>query len=257
MAKVKTMTKEERRQWQINQIMDGLIFMGNPTYFFNPGDKVRIGNLKNPRIVQPFEGGKFYEILYDDVDNNYGRPIETKDQTRFFAWYSIRPISNKTTSLIQEEIRMRYFQSGIHDILGKYYCFGLDMNPAYQRGYVWSFEDKQKLIKSIFGHIDIGKFVFVKSPYREGRPDYRILDGKQRVSAIIDFFENKFPYEGYFFNDLSKTEQDFFESYSIVTAEVENPTKEQELEVFIRLNTSGKTMTDEDIKKAKDLYEHL
>lgn len=57
----------------------------------------------------------------------------------------------------------------------------------YQRDYVWSQEDKESLIDSIFNHIEIGKFVLVFKGY-EGDM-YEVLDGKQRLSALQEFLK--------------------------------------------------------------------
>ena len=68
------------------------------------------------------------------------------------------------------------------------YHRGLIDNPDYQRGYVWTLEDKQKLIQSIFNRADIGKFVFIEDEnYREYRLE--VIDGKQRLRAILDYYE--------------------------------------------------------------------
>jgi uncharacterized protein with ParB-like and HNH nuclease domain len=69
------------------------------------------------------------------------------------------------------------------------------MNPDYQRDLVWSLEDKVNLIDSIYNDIEIGRFAFIKTDYSKNNFDFdkdfywEILDGKQRISAIIDFFE--------------------------------------------------------------------
>ena len=81
------------------------------------------------------------------------------------------------------------------------------MNPDYQRDYVWELSDKQLLIDSIFNNIDIGKFAFIHLDYKTWNKTgyaYEILDGKQRLKTIIDFYENRFSYKGIYYNDLSK-----------------------------------------------------
>ena len=50
------------------------------------------------------------------------------------------------------------------------------------------------LLDSIFKNIDIGKFVLIHlsdSEWVERGFGYEILDGKQRLSALIEFYENK------------------------------------------------------------------
>ena len=70
----------------------------------------------------------------------------------------------------------------------------IDMNPDFQReGRLWSRADKAFLIDSILNGYDIPKIymadftVGVVSLNRKGLP-YAIIDGKQRLEAIVDSF---------------------------------------------------------------------
>ena len=73
----------------------------------------------------------------------------------------------------------------------------IDMNPKYQRhGRLWSISDKAYLIDSIINGFDIPKlymadFTWGESPLNENRLPYAIIDGKQRLEAIFDFFDGK------------------------------------------------------------------
>lgn len=73
----------------------------------------------------------------------------------------------------------------------------IELNPDYQReGGIWSMEKKQLLIDSILNGYDIPKFYFHEfSPAKKikggGICKYAIVDGKQRLSAIWDFIENR------------------------------------------------------------------
>ena len=140
-------------------------------------------------------------------------------------------------------------------LLDRIYHFGIDFEPNYQRNFVWSAEDKEKLIYSIFHGVEIGKFVCVKRDFKEN-PNirYEILDGKQRLKAIQEYYENKFAYKGYYFNDLCARDKDYFENYPIVTADLKGLTQAEKYRLFIMLNTSGHVMSNNDIEKVKELY---
>ena len=63
--------------------------------------------------------------------------------------------------------------------------------PSFQRGEVWSIYQKQLLIDSLLREIDIPKLYF--SEYeKDGRECWDIVDGQQRVSAIVSFIKNEF-----------------------------------------------------------------
>src|SRR4051812_11220577 len=72
------------------------------------------------------------------------------------------------------------------------------LDPPYQRaGDIWPLDKRQLLIDSLLNNFDIPKFYFHDFyPAKEVEGTdfrYAIIDGKQRMSAIWDFLDNKFP----------------------------------------------------------------
>jgi uncharacterized protein with ParB-like and HNH nuclease domain len=140
------------------------------------------------------------------------------------------------------------------DIFSKVYFFGVNFEPDYQRDYVWELEDKIALIDSIFNNVDIGKFAFIKKGYSEDYL-YEVLDGKQRMRAILDFYEDRFQYKGFYYSDLSYEDQCHINYYNINVAEASEMTKEQTLRYFLMLNTGGKQMAKEQLEKVRHMLE--
>src|SRR4051794_37446650 len=70
----------------------------------------------------------------------------------------------------------------------------IDMDPPYQRrGRLWSDADKAYLIDSILNGFDVPKvyiadFTWGDSPLNAEKLPYAIIDGKQRLEAVFDFF---------------------------------------------------------------------
>lgn len=264
MAKKKTFTVEDRLNFELQDRLNRIRFVSDPTYFFNIGDSVHLGNLYNVKVVEILEDGKLYKLSYNETsektsyENGKTERITVVGDVayRYAFWHEIRPISTCHESLIQNDnIHLSFSNRTISSILGNVYYFGTDMNPEYQREYVWTEEDKVKLVDSIFRNIDIGKFVFVHNSYHDEYL-YQILDGKQRIRAILDFYENRFPYKGKFFNDLSVRDQNWFCDKTIAVAEVERASKQDLLRYFIILNTAGKTMSEEHIQRVRELAEN-
>ncbi len=256
MAKKKVESIEEQvRDNRLAHVMRDLPYMPEPTYFFNVGDSVSIGNLQDCVVFDILENGKIYEIEYTSVDHNYGNPIIKENQRMFWAWHYIRhPYNHDDHDLIKnEDLRLSYSQRDLSGLLSNMYTFGVDMNPSYQRGYVWSQEDKHLLIDSIFKNMDIGKFVFVHLPFKSQSPSYEILDGKQRLNAISEFYLNEFSYSGYFFHDLAKHEQYHFQHYFISYAEIRDISEQQKLRYFLTLNRSGKVMDQKHLSKIENM----
>src|SRR3546814_928428 len=75
----------------------------------------------------------------------------------------------------------------------------INTDPYYQRkGGVWTLQKKQLLIDSILNDYDIPKLYFhnYNNQQKEdngGKYDYSIIDGRQRIEAILQFINGDFP----------------------------------------------------------------
>lgn len=86
----------------------------------------------------------------------------------------------------------------------------------------WSLLKKQKLIKSCYSIMDLGHFIFrdhtvkwiqnrIDNGRLKGTSLMDMIDGKQRLYAIIEFIQNEFPDEyGNYYRDLSDDAQKNF-----------------------------------------------
>lgn len=73
--------------------------------------------------------------------------------------------------------------------VGKY-----NMNPPYQRRSVWSPEKKSFFIDSILKNLPIPPvFLRQKIEVANGKTSYEVIDGKQRLTSIVEFIEGAFP----------------------------------------------------------------
>jgi len=253
-------TPEQIRERELQTFLkERTEYLPEPTYYYAIGDRVNIGALQNAYVSDIYLDGKVYEIDYTRIDGNYGRPIKHEHQKMLVTWLNIRPYCEvKKESLIKnKELQLSYSQRGMSDIITKAYFFGIDFEPDYQRDYVWELEDKIALIDSIFNNIDIGKFVFIHNGYEENKPSYQILDGKQRIRAILDYYENRFAYNDLYFNDLSYRDQCHLDDYPISTAEIRNVNREQILRYFVKLNKHGKIMSKAQIEKVEKMIEDI
>lgn len=257
MTRPKVVTKEELDSNKLSRVMEKIENIPEPTYTLNIGEEVSIGNIKDAKIIESLENGKIYKVDYTSIDNNYGHPIITDHVTNYWEWLDIRPLQQRSGKefIKNEDLQLHYSPCQMTNILGKKYYFGLEMNADYQRDYVWDTKDKYNLIDSIFNNIDIGKFVFIHLEWNEHPKNYlyEVLDGKQRVNTITEFYENRFTYNSLFFNQLSKWEQWHFKEYHVNVAEISKITREQKIRYFLMLNTSGKIMDKEHLKKVENM----
>lgn len=67
----------------------------------------------------------------------------------------------------------------------------LDLDPPYQRRSVWSLREKQRFLDTVLRNYP-SPAIFLHVTYDDaGNPKYHVVDGKQRLSTIFDFVENK------------------------------------------------------------------
>lgn len=62
-----------------------------------------------------------------------------------------------------------------------------DLNAPYQRGSVWTTDQRCALIKSLYMGLPVGSIIVSALPYTAEPYHWRIVDGKQRIEAIRAF----------------------------------------------------------------------
>lgn len=149
-------------------------------------------------------------------------------------------------------------------------CLRLD--APYQRGSVWSVEQKRNLIKSILEGIPIGAvFVNFRS---EDRHVGWVVDGKQRIEAIVGFMQDEFTIptewlvdkdvpEGFDEPDIlfSQANPRFHRRFdmgsaTVATYETTLPDEVAEAQLYLRINYGGVPQTQEDaIRASRVAYE--
>jgi hypothetical protein len=227
-----------------------------PTRLFKVGDECIIGCLNNIHITEVLFNGMGYAVHYDYIGQSYGKPIRVIGEG-IWDWLSVLPITayGKGEQLsINDDIRINYYNNSIDSLLNKVYQSGVDFNPNYQRDLVWSIDQKLLLIDSIFNNIEIGKFTFIKYNFSENRKFYyEILDGKQRLSTICEFYEDRFSWNGKKFTELCAKDANHFTHFPIIQGEVSEITEQQIYKLFIKMNTTGMPVSQEHLNKIKSL----
>lgn len=148
------------------------------------------------------------------------------------------------------------------------YIIDADGNKRfYQRGLIWTLEQKQLLIESIYQDIEIGKFLFrynswerMQQEAKENGIDkghsFDCVDGKQRLNAIIEFVNNKFPdIHGNYWDDLSGDARRRFINFGNLSyGELpETATDQDVIDNFVTLNFTGVPMSKEHIEYVKSI----
>lgn len=223
---------------------------------FKEGDRVCYGAHKETYVRKTFWHDMYYVIENINVKRERDKPA--RNEIHCVEWHRLFPYETKKTTFRKEEkYFIRQLNSGISSLLHMIHRGGVDFDVDYQREHVWKLADKVALIDSIFNNIDIGKFLFVERNYNHDGQLYEIIDGKQRLTTIKEFFEDRFKYNGYYFSELSPFDKNKFEDHGITYGYLENPNKKAIFESFIKLNTCGKPMAKKHIEHVKKLLKEL
>jgi hypothetical protein len=140
----------------------------------------------------------------------------------------------------------------IYDMVEKQ---AIDVSPRYQRRDRWHPEKQSALIESFLLNVPVPPVYLSEDEYGQ----YSVIDGKQRITAIQDFLSGelrlrglkKFPeLVGARFPDLPPQLQNALtvRPYIRVTTLLKQSDPSLKYEVFLRLNTGGDTLKDQEIR---------
>jgi len=252
---------EESLQRRLKELRE--YYLNDPTIQYKIGDRVERGRIKQTIITEVIDNGKIYKVHEICTNDNYGRPFDYERDDYVF-WCDLLPYrENKPIkNMVQDQdLEIHYSQRTIESIIHTSYNSGIDTEVDYQRGNIWELLDKEKLIDSIFKNIEIGKFALIRIPWKHKGKLYEMIDGKQRLTALIEFFENRFAYNGVKFYELSSRDQSHFENYPLQWGELSNEqneiTNEQKYRYFLRLNTAGKLQDLKHIQYVEELLKKV
>lgn len=133
----------------------------------------------------------------------------------------------------------------------------LELRPPFQRREVWSASARIMLMDTILRNIPMPK-IFLACTIREGNTYRVVIDGQQRISAILAFLRGEFsldiPYSGdehgKYFSDLDKHKQSQFLSYRIDFNEAYDPSDNEIREVYARVNKYTVPLTKQELRRA-------
>ncbi len=123
----------------------------------------------------------------------------------------------------------------------------LNLNPPYQRRFIWSLSDQQTLIESILkGYAIPNIFLFEKK-----KNEFEMVDGQQRTRTIIGFIDKQFKTADGKYFDENKHES-VFSNYRIPITIIEKIKTDESIEEFYTLvNKAGVHLNRPELKKAE------
>ena len=135
----------------------------------------------------------------------------------------------------------------------------LDLNPPYQRRSVWTPSDRFYFLDTIFNNYPCPAVYVQKEIGNEG-PKYNVVDGKQRLSTILNFYNNKFRLpkdfsiprlSGKRFRNLDKPDVVAFYNYVFLVETLKASGDAEWNEVFFRVNKNQKGLKEQELRHAR------
>jgi hypothetical protein len=158
----------------------------------------------------------------------------------------------------QVNISLDYFKTAMDRYINNY---NLQMIPDFQRGHIWN-ENQQIAYVEFFLRGGItGRVIYFNDPNwmnwglnKKGYNGFVLVDGLQRITALLKFVNNKLPIFGdNYFNDfedrLSLTDNSLLFNVNNLK------TKKEVLIWYLELNSGGVVHTEKELNKVRELLE--
>lgn len=136
----------------------------------------------------------------------------------------------------------------------------LNLDPPYQRRSVWSPQYRQFFIDSVVRNYPT-QSIFIDRVVDPDHPtEYRVLDGKQRLTTLLKFIANEFPapdslgdigIDGKYYEDLEKTEKLRILEYLFTVEMVTNTSTAELNQAFDRLNRNVARLNRQELRHAR------
>jgi hypothetical protein len=141
----------------------------------------------------------------------------------------------------------------------------IKLDPEYQRRHRWDRETSSRLIESLILNIPIpliyiSQDVDVDKEDEEETARYSVIDGQQRLTAILDFLENKYALEelnvlsdlaGSFYKDLPPFLVRRLEERTIRCLRIDSTVDSQvKYDIFERLNSGSVKLEPQELRNA-------
>jgi hypothetical protein len=148
----------------------------------------------------------------------------------------------------------------IKDFLSWYEQGGLVLSPKFQRNSVWNTQAKSYLIDTILRGLPIPPIFIKEYIDRTTKKTIReVIDGQQRLNAIIGFYENDFKiikthnkeFANLTYDEIGDDAQISFLGFNIPIVLVKTEDDSIVYDMFARLNTNNMVLNRQEVRNAK------
>lgn len=136
---------------------------------------------------------------------------------------------------------------------------GLQLNPDFQRGHVWTEEQQIEYVKFILRGGKTGRIFYFNFPswHREvpkgAYNDYVCVDGLQRITALTRFIRNEIPVFGSYYKEYTDSPRMVEDTLRVNINDLK--TKKEVLQWYIDMNAGGTPHTKAEIERVQMMME--
>jgi hypothetical protein len=136
----------------------------------------------------------------------------------------------------------------------------LELTPKFQRRGVWNAAARSYFIDTLLRSMPVPP-IYIRGVQAKGtdRLVREVIDGQQRVSAVLDFIDGKYrlssslsaPWSNRSYKDLTETERQLVLHHSFSTEVFHGISDLEVLEIFARLNTYSVPLNHQELRNGK------
>ncbi len=147
-----------------------------------------------------------------------------------------------------KEITVRELTNGYEDneeagVIG--YDGKLDIRPPYQREFIYKDKQRDAVIDTVTKDFPLN--ILYWAVREDG--NYEVIDGQQRTISISQYVDGEFSFNGRYFHNLQKDEQEQILDYKLMVY-LCSGTDSEKLEWFKIINIAGEKLTEQELRNA-------
>ncbi|MDR7068607.1 hypothetical protein J2X02_001424 [Pseudoxanthomonas japonensis] len=136
----------------------------------------------------------------------------------------------------------------------------LDLNPPYQRRSVWNQDFKDYFVDTVLLNYPAPAIFLYEDISPDGRSVYHVVDGKQRLTTLLEFIRGEFPVHerspiaaarGSYFSSLEDSLKKLVWSYQFLVEYIPSDDEEMINAIFDRINRNVAKLTPQELRHAR------
>lgn len=163
----------------------------------------------------------------------------------------------ENTTIYPADVKIQRDMFSVRELKTDYQDKKLILAPDFQREAVWTIKQKSELVESILMGIPLPMIYFFEG---DGGV-IQVVDGKQRLTALFEFLDNKFPLSSSLqilkhlrskkYKDLESAEQTKIARFQFVAQTIIPPTPDRiKFDIFERVNRKGSMLNNQEMRNA-------